>query len=197
MSELAPSLAAIQAAYAAANGGAPQAPAPAQSFAPPAPPAPPPPAAAPPQVPPGFYLASDNRLYPLAAQPQPAPAPQAPPVAPAPQPLPQPVAVAPAPAQAPLPTGFSVPPQQAQQLAAQHAQQTLPINPPEAQQALQPEVQAALPEPKKRGGGRKRTQPSANANATEGEELSFAEAYAQLAAFVPKGGSVTVQGELG
>jgi hypothetical protein len=147
------SLAAIQAAYAQAQAGAPAAPPPpAQSFAPPP---------APVQVPPGMYQASDGRFYPLAAQPQPQPAP-APVAAPAPAPA------APQAAPALAPSGFSVPPQQAVALAAQHAAQPLPINPPEAQQALLPEVQAALPaERKKRG--RKASAPAANAGATEGE----------------------------
>jgi hypothetical protein len=144
------SLAAIQAAYAQAQAGAPAAPPPpAQSFAPPP---------APVQVPPGMYQASDGRFYPLAAQPQPAPAP----VAPAP--------AAPQAAPALAPSGFSVPPQQAVALAAQHAAQPLPINPPEAQQALLPETQAQLP-PEKKKRVRKPTAsaPAANAGATEGE----------------------------
>jgi hypothetical protein len=143
------SLAAIQAAYQQAQAGAPAAPPPhAQSFAPPP---------APVQVPPGMYQASDGRFYPLAAQ----PAPQAPPA-----PTTAPAAPQAAPALAP--SGFSVPPQQAVALAAQHAAQPLPINPPEAQQALLPEVQAALPaERKKRG--RKASAPAANAGAAESE----------------------------
>jgi hypothetical protein len=144
------SLAAIQAAYAQAQAGAPAAPPPpAQSFAPPP---------APVQVPPGMYQASDGRFYPLAAQPQPQPAPA--PVAPAP--------AAPQAAPALAPSGFSVPPQQAVALAAQHAAQPLPINPPEAQQALLPEVQAALPAEKKKR-SRKASAPAANAGATESE----------------------------
>jgi hypothetical protein len=138
------SLAAIQAAYAQAQAGAPAAPPPpAQSFAPPP---------APVQVPPGMYQASDGRFYPLAAQ----PAPQAPP-APAPAPA------APQAAPALAPSGFSVPPQQAVALAAQHAAQPLPINPPEAQQALLPETQAQLPaEKKKRGRKQSPTQAAAD-----------------------------------
>jgi hypothetical protein len=188
------SLAEIQAAYLAAQQGQPPAaPAAPQGFAPaPAAPLAPPPPQQAPQAPPGFYQASDGRFYPLAAQ----PSPQTPPApAPAPQPAPAPL---PAPAAPAAPQGFSVPPAQAIELAAQHAQQALPINPPEAQQALLPAAQSAMPEPKKRGGGRKRTAPAAgnaNGNAAEGEDLSFAEAYAALAAFIPKGGSVTVAGE--
>lgn len=145
-------------------------------FAPP-PPTQPAPQPAPATPPPGFYQASDGRFYPLSAQPQ---------AAPAPAPQPAPVA-APAPlAPAPLPSGFSIPPQQAQALATQHAQQTLPINPPEAQQALLPEAQATMPEPKrKRGGGRKPATAAAGetqtqADATDLSGVAFEELAAEL-----------------
>jgi hypothetical protein len=162
MSELEASLAAISAQYAQNVGAAP-------------------PAA--PQVPAGYYLASDGKVYPQ----QPAPAPQ-----PAPPPPPAPVAVAPPPAPAPLPQppaalpqppappsglgqGYAIPAAVAPLLVQQHLQQPLPINPPEAVQALDP----SLPPPaekKKRAG-------------------DLAGAIAELAALLPKGCSLTVQGE--
>lgn len=126
--------------------------------------APPPAAAAPPApVPPGYYRASDGNVYPL--QPQPAAAP--PPVA---APVFTPPPAAPAPALAPA--GFSIPPQQAQALATQHAQQMLPINPPEAQQALLPEAQQAMPEPKKRGRGKAKAAVLPGAEQTAPVDLS-------------------------
>lgn len=182
--QIAAGLASLQAAYAANQ--------PVAAAPPPAPAAPP--AFVPQQPPPGFYQASDGRMYPLPTQ-----APAAPPPAPAPQPAPVAAPAAPAPAApAPaVPSGFSIPPQQAQQLAAQHASQPLPINPPEAQQALLPETQAAMPEPKRKRGGRKPANATAAAVAgtqTDGEG-DLAEALAAVAALLPKGCTVTVVGE--
>lgn len=145
------------------------------------------PAAPPPQVPQGFYLASDGRMYPLPTQ-----ASAAPPPAPAPAPAP---AAAPAPVAPTAPTGFQIPPQQAVALATQHAQQTLPINPPEAQQALLPEAQSQMPEPKRKRNARKPSAAAAIANATETDDgadlISLASALASL---LPKGHSYTVVG---
>lgn len=159
------SLADLQAAYLAAQPGA----APAA--------APPPPAqsfAPPPQAPPGYYIASDGNTYPL---------------------QPQAFVAAPAPAPAPAqPSGFSIPPQQAAALATQHAQAPLPINPPEAQQALLPGVQAVMPEPKKRGRGKAKAA-VAGAPAAEGGEEDLASAILAVAALLPKGSSLTIAGE--
>jgi hypothetical protein len=177
MSELEASLAAISAQYAQNVGAAP-------------------PAA--PQVPAGYYLASDGKVYPQ----QPAPAPQ-----PAPPPPPAPVAVAPPPAPAPLPQppaalpqppappsglgqGYAIPAAVAPLLVQQHLQQPLPINPPEAVQALDP----SLPPPaeKKKRGSRKAA--AVGGVALEGAG-DLAGAIAELAALLPKGCSLTVQGE--
>lgn len=139
---------------------------------------------APQQVPPGFYLASDGRMYPLPTQ-----TPAAPPPAPAPAPA---YAPPPAPGPAPALPGAQIPPQQAAALATQHAQQALPINPPEAQQALSPATQAVMPEPRKRR-GKAKAAPVAGASAEGSEDL--ADLLAAVAAALPKGCSVTVVGE--
>jgi hypothetical protein len=153
-----------------------------------------------PQIPPGYYLASDGKVYP---QQPPAPAPQ-----PAPPPPPAPAAVAPPPAPAPLPQppaaplpqppappsglgqGYAIPAAVAPLLVQQHLQQPLPINPPEAVQALDP----SLPPPVERKRRGKKA-----AGAVAGVQLDGAgdlgAAIAELAALLPKGCSLTVQGE--
>jgi hypothetical protein len=152
-----------------------------------------------PQVPPGYYLASDGKVYPQQpAPPAPQPAPPPPPaaVAPPPAPLPQPPATPlpqpPAPPSG-LGQGYAIPAAVAPLLVQQHLQQPLPINPPEAVQALDP----SLPPPaekKKRGSRTKTTPMQAAANADQAG-VSLEELLAGVAGLLPKGCSVTVQGE--
>lgn len=176
------SLASIAAAY-AQNVGAPAPQAPAA-----------------PQVPPGHYLASDGRIYPLPNQapaappPPPAPAPQAPPPAQSfapPQALPQPP---PAPQAPQAPPTHAIPPEQSALAIQTHLSQPLPINPPEAVGALDPSLPA--PEPRKRGRGKgKTTTPMQAAADADQAGISLQELLAGVAGLLPKGCSVTVQGE--